>query len=83
MSLRFRGHISSHDLDQLRVAYKKAVDRWVDAIRAEEALATRDYSETAWERWDDAHFREEESHNKAIAARNAYEDGLRRVNFGF
>jgi hypothetical protein len=28
--------MSTSDLDQLRIAYKKAVDEWVDAIRAEE-----------------------------------------------
>ena len=40
------------DLDQLRLAYKKAVDEWVDAIRAEEALATPDHSMIAMEAWD-------------------------------
>jgi hypothetical protein len=75
--------MSTEDLDQLRVAYKNAVDEWVDAIRAEEALATPDHSETAMERWDDAHFREQDAHNKATAARDAYKDGLRRVNYGF
>jgi hypothetical protein len=36
-------------LDQLRLAYKKTTDEWVDAIRAKEALATPDHSEVAWE----------------------------------
>lgn len=75
--------MSNEDLDQLRVAYKNAVDKWVDAIRFEEALATPDHSETAMERWDDAHFRERDAHNKADAARDAYKDELRRVNYGF
>jgi hypothetical protein len=75
--------MSNEDLDQLRVAFKNAVDKWVDAIRAEEALATPDHSETAMERWDDAHFREQDAHNKATPARDAYKDGLRRVNYGF
>jgi len=38
------------DLDRLRSAYKKAVDEWVDAIRAEETLATPDHSMIAMER---------------------------------
>lgn len=38
-------------LSELRLAYKKAVDDWVDAIRAEEALATPDHSMTAVEKW--------------------------------
>ena len=32
--------MSPADLDQLRLAYKKTTDEWVEAIRAEEALAT-------------------------------------------
>jgi hypothetical protein len=70
------------DLDQLRLAYKKAVDAWVDAIRAEEALATPDHSMRAMENWDDAHFREHDAHTKATDARDAYKDGLRTINYG-
>lgn len=72
----------SPDLDHLRLAYKKAADEWVDAIRAEEALATPDHSMIAMEQWDEAHFREEDAHTKAREARDAYKDGLRTVNFG-
>ncbi|MBV8051925.1 MAG: hypothetical protein JOZ80_12090 [Acidobacteriaceae bacterium] len=77
------GNMSNEELDQLRIAYKTAVDKWVDTIRAEEALATPDHSETAMERWDEAHFREQEAQTNATAARDAYKDGLRRVNYGF
>jgi hypothetical protein len=70
------------DLDQLRLAYKKAVDEWVAAIRAEEALATPDHSMIAMEKWDDAHFKEHDAHEKATEAREAYKDGLRAVNYG-
>ena len=76
-------NMSDRELDQLRIAYKTAVDQWVDAIRAEEALATPDHSETAMERWDEAHFREQDAQTNAAAARDAYKDGLRRVNYGF
>jgi len=69
------------DLDALRLTYKQAVDAWVTAIRAEEALATPDHSETAWERWDDAGNLAEAAEDKAIQARDEYKDGLRRVNF--
>jgi hypothetical protein len=72
----------SPDLDQLRLDYKKATDEWVDAIRAEEALATPDHSMIAMEKWDDAHFREEDAHTKATEAREAYKDGLRNANYG-
>jgi hypothetical protein len=70
------------DLDQLRLAYKKATDEWINAIRAEEALATPDHSMIAWEKWDDAHFEEEDAHAKYTAALEAYKDGLRGVNIG-
>jgi hypothetical protein len=74
--------MSTADLDQLRIDYKNAVDRWVDTIRAEEALATSDHSMTAMERWDDAHFRQHDAHNKATQAREAYKDALRGANYG-
>ncbi|MGB8013142.1 MAG: hypothetical protein WCF68_16125 [Terriglobales bacterium] len=74
--------MSKEDLDQLRLAYKNAVDEWVDTIRAEEALATTDHSMTAMEHWDAAHLKEHDAHSKATEAREAYKDGLRRVNYG-
>jgi hypothetical protein len=74
--------MSDQDLDQLRLAYKKAVDEWVSSIRAEEALATPDHSETSMEHWDTAHFREQDAHTKATEARDAYKDALRLVNYG-
>jgi hypothetical protein len=74
--------MSKEDLDQLRIGYKNAVDKWVDAIRAEEALATPDHSMTAMEQWDAAHFREHDAHIKATEAREAYKDALRGVNYG-
>jgi hypothetical protein len=74
--------MSNTDLDQLRLAYKKATDEWVDAIRAEEALATPDHSMLAWEKWDAAHFQEEDAHGKYSEALEAYKDGLRGVNIG-
>lgn len=73
--------MSGADLDQLRLAYKKAVDEWVDAIRAEEALATPDHSMVAMEKWDDAHFREQDAQKRANAAREDYKDGLRGANY--
>ena len=74
--------MSKPDLDQLRVAYKQAIDAWVDAIRVEEALATPDHSMIAMEKWDDAHFAEHKAHDQASKAREAYKDGLRLANYG-
>ena len=72
-----------NNLDQLRLAYKQAVDQWVAAIRAEEALATADHSEGAWERWDAAGFAEDSAQSKAKEARDAYKDALREADLGF
>jgi hypothetical protein len=74
--------MSKEDMDQLRLAYKAAVDLWVSAIRAEENLATSDHSMVAMEKWDDAHFTEHDAHSKATEAREAYKDALRKVNYG-
>jgi hypothetical protein len=73
--------MSNADLDQLRLAYKRAVDDWVDTIRAEEALATLDHSMVAMERWDAAHFKEQDAQAKAVHAREAYKEALRAVNY--
>jgi len=75
--------MGKEDFDQLRLDYKNAVDDWVGAIRAEEALATPDHSMIAMEKWDAAHFTEQSAHTKATEAREAYKDALRRVNYGF
>ena len=74
--------MSHADLNELRLAYKKAVDEWVDSIRAEEALATPDHSMIAMEQWDAAHVREDDAQSRATEAREAYKDGLRSVNYG-
>jgi hypothetical protein len=69
-------------INELRLAYKKAVDDWVVAIRAEEALATPDHSMVAMEKWDDAHLQEQDAQSKAAEARDAYKDALRAANYG-
>ena len=73
--------MSKDDLDQLLVVYKKATDEWVEAIRAEEALATADHSMVAMEHWDTAHFAEHDAHTRATEAREAYKGGLRELNY--
>jgi hypothetical protein len=74
--------MSQEVLDQLRLAYKKAIDEWIDAIPAEEGLATPDHSMVAMEEWDAAHFREHDTHTKATEARETYKDALREANYG-
>jgi hypothetical protein len=69
------------ELDRLQVLYKEAVDRWVAAIRDEEALATPDHSIVAWERWEQAGFNAREAEDKATVAKEAYKDGLRQLDY--
>lgn len=70
-------------LESLRLAYKQATDKWVNAIRAEEALATTNHSEVAWERWDEASLAEEDAEKDAREAHDAYKNALREANLGF
>jgi hypothetical protein len=69
-------------LSELRLAYKLAVEDWVAAIRAEEALATPDHSMKKMETWDAARFAEQEAQSKATSARDEYKDALRGANYG-
>jgi hypothetical protein len=71
------------NFDELRIAYKQATEEWVEAIRAEEALATSDHSEAAWDKWDTAGLAVEDAQAKAEEARDAFKDALREVNLGF
>jgi hypothetical protein len=71
------------ELDQLRLKYKAAVERWIAAIRSEENLATSDHSMSAVEDWDQANFAEEDARTVAKNARREYQDALREVLFNF
>lgn len=71
------------ELDQKQAAYKAAVEEWIAAIREEEALASGDHSVAEIDRWEEAHFREEDFRNRAKGAKKEYEDVLREKFFGF
>jgi hypothetical protein len=71
------------ELDRLRQAYKDAVEQWITAIRTEENLATSDHTVPAVDVWEHAGFAEEEARDRAMEARDAYEDALRQVDFDF
>ncbi|MBB5331300.1 hypothetical protein [Tunturiibacter gelidoferens] len=71
------------DLNQMQAAYKEAVEQWIKAIREEEALASGDHSEAEIDAWEAADFREEDSREKAKAAKKNYEGALREKFFNF
>lgn len=70
-------------LDQLQRAYKLAVKKWIAAIKEEEALASVAHSIAKVDKWEKAHFKEEDIRNKVLAAKKRYEDALREKFFGF
>ena len=76
--------MSEHlDLDQMQATYKAAVEEWIVAIKEEEALASVDHTVAEVDKWEGAHFREDEIRSKVKAAKKKYEDALREKFFGF
>jgi hypothetical protein len=71
------------DFDQLLHDYKQAIDSWVDAIRAEEALANDDHSMVEMEHWDTAGLHVHDTELIAKKARDQYKNALRKKNYGF
>ena len=72
------------DLDGLQAAYKAAVERWIVAIRQEEALASpASHSIAEIDKWEQAHFDEESLRSEVKSAKRRYEDALRQKFFKF
>ncbi len=71
------------ELDALQTAYKAALEDWIAAIRAEEALVCVNHTIAEVDRWEQAHFLEEDARDKTKAAKTAYEDALREKFYGF
>ncbi len=71
------------DFDQLLKDYRQAIDGWVNAIQAEEALANDDHSMVEMEKWDAAGFVVHDAEATAKKARDQYKNALRKRNYGF
>ena len=71
------------DLDELQASYKAAVEAWIAAIRKEEALASVTHSIAEVDKWEQAHFEEDEMRSAVKEAKAKYEDALREKFFGF
>ncbi len=72
------------ELAPLQATYKAAVEAWIAAIKEEKALVSiAPQSIEDLDKWADAHFKEEEARNKAIAVKRQYEDALREKFFKF
>jgi hypothetical protein len=70
-------------LDQLQRAYKLAVKKWIAAIKEEEALASVAHSVAKVDKWEKAHFKEDDIRNKVLEAKKRYEDALREKFYDF
>jgi hypothetical protein len=75
--------LEDSELDTKQGTYKAAVEEWIAAIREEEALASGDHSIDDIDKWEAAHFHEEQMRTRAKAAKKEYEDALRLRFFGF
>jgi hypothetical protein len=71
------------ELDQMQAAYKAAVEEWIAAIKEEEALASVNHTIAEVDKWEAAHFAEDDIRGKVKAAKKKYEDALREKFFGF
>jgi hypothetical protein len=70
-------------LDEMQKAYQAAVEEWIAAIKQEEALASVNHSVAEVDKWEAAHFAEDDIRNKVKAAKKRYENALREKFFGF
>jgi hypothetical protein len=76
--------MSEHpELDELQASYKAAVEAWISAIRNEEALASVNHTVAEVDKWERAHFEEDEMRSTVKEAKAKYEDALRAKFFGF
>jgi hypothetical protein len=76
--------MSEHpELDELQAAYKNAVEAWIAAIRKEEVLASAAHDLAEVDKWEQAHFEEDEMRSAVKDAKSKYEDALRAKFFGF
>jgi hypothetical protein len=71
------------DLDELQATYKAAVDSWIATIRKEEALVSVNHTLAEVDKWEQAHFEEDEMRSAVKEAKAKYEDALREKFFGF
>ncbi len=74
---------SVSQLDQIQEDYKRAVDKWITAIRVEETLASFNHSVAEIDEWEQASAKEEAARKEAKALKSQYEAALRKTFFHF
>lgn len=73
----------SEKLEHLQAAYKAQLENWIETIRREEELVSAAGSLEEIDRWEQAHFDEEDAREKAKALKSELESALREKFFGF
>ncbi len=81
--MQAEAQVDTSELDQMQAAYKAAVEEWLAAIKQEEALASVNHTIAEVDKWEGAHFAEDDIRSKVKAAKKKYEDALREKFFGF
>ena len=71
------------ELDKMQAEYKAAVEEWIAAIKVEEDLASVNHTIAEVDKWEGAHFKEDDIRRKVKDAKRRYEDALREKFFGF
>ena len=65
-------------------AYRVAVEEWMATIRHEEALASVNHSVAEIDKWEQAHFKEDEIRGRVKAAKNGTpSDEFKKANADF
>jgi hypothetical protein len=72
------------ELHDLKLNFQRALERRVRSIqRLKDVLAETSHSATSEDIWKQADFEQEEAQNAVKEAREAYQDAVRKANFGF
>ena len=72
------------ELDDLKLNFERALDRWIRSIQhLQHVLAETSHSARSEDVWREADFEQEDAQNAVKAARQTYEDAVRKANFGF
>lgn len=72
------------ELDNLKLNFERALERWLRSIqRLQQVLAETSHSARSEDIWRQADFEQEEAQGAAKEAQAAYEEAVRKANFGF
>ena len=72
------------ELDDLKLNFQRALERWTLSIqRLQQVLAQTSHSARSEDVWREADFEQDDAQKAAKNARQAYEEAVRKANFGF